>query len=64
VLSQWRKRDLKHDRDRTCKAFFVPADEIRGNHYDLSLNGYKEIVQEEQSFERPSEILERIKSLV
>lgn len=49
--------------DRTQKAFFVPADEIRENKFDLSINRYKEEVYEEETFERPSDILGRMKSL-
>jgi type I restriction enzyme M protein len=41
----------------------VPADEIRGKKYSLSINRYKEIVHEEQQFEAPHLILERMKKL-
>ena len=41
----------------------MPADEIRENKFDLSINRYKEEVYEEETFERPSDILGRMKSL-
>jgi len=49
--------------DRTAKAFTVPAGEIAGNKYDLSINRYKEVVYEEEQYEPPREILARMKAL-
>ncbi|MGQ0699322.1 MAG: N-6 DNA methylase [Panacagrimonas sp.] len=49
--------------DRTCQAFYVPADEIRGNKFDLSINRYKEIVYAAEQFDPPKEILGRMKML-
>jgi type I restriction enzyme M protein len=63
ILASWRKRKPKKDIDRTSKAFFVPADEIRAYKYDLSINRYKEIVPEERKHEGPLVILERMKKL-
>ena len=48
---------------RTVKAFTVPATEIRANKYDLSINRYKQMVQEVIRFDPPSEILSRMKEL-
>ena len=62
-LEMWRARDVKKDNDRTDKAFFVPAKEIRRSNYDLSLNRYKEIVYEEEEYELPDVILGRMKLL-
>jgi len=45
------------------KSFFVPAQEIRDNKYDLSINRYKEIVYEEEEYDPPKEILARMKEL-
>src|SRR6185437_3059406 len=45
-LNRWRTRDPRKDSDRTAKAFFVPASEIRETNYDLSLSRYKEMVHE------------------
>lgn len=62
-LDRWRTRDPKRDNNRTKKAFFVPAEEIRKSNYDLSLNRYKEMVYEEEDYEPPKVILEKMKSL-
>ncbi len=62
-LSRWKARDPQKDTDRTNKAFFVPADEIRDKNYDLSLNRYKKTVYEEVKYEHPKIILERLKGL-
>lgn len=63
LIERWKKRDSKKDTDRTGKAFFVPADEIRKNKYDLSINRYKEIVYEEEEYDPPTEILARMRAL-
>ena len=49
--------------DRTAKAFFVPAQEIREKNYDLSLNRFKEAVYEAVQYEPPTEILQKLKAL-
>jgi len=63
MLERWRRRDPKKDTDRTQKHFFVNADQIRENKYDLSINRYKEIVYEEEEYDPPKEILARMKAL-
>jgi type I restriction enzyme M protein len=63
VLERWRKRDAKRDTDRTAKAFFVPAAEIRGKVYDLSINKYKETVHKEVEYDPPKAILARLRKL-
>jgi type I restriction enzyme M protein len=63
LLKRWKQRDPEKDIDRTDKAFFVSAQEIRDNKYDLSINRYKEIVYEEEEFDPPKEILARMKAL-
>jgi len=49
--------------DRTQQAFLVPATEIAANKYDLSINRYKEVVYEEEQYDAPKEILQRMKAL-
>ena len=49
--------------NRAAKAFAVPVADIRGNKYELSINRYKKVVQEEAKFDPPAEILERMKNL-
>ncbi|WP_417794013.1 type I restriction-modification system subunit M [Terasakiella pusilla] len=63
VLTRWKNRDAAKDTDRTAKAFFVPAEDIRNNKYDLSLSRYKEVVYEEETYDPPKEILTQMKAL-
>lgn len=63
LLTRWKARDAKKDTDRTSKAFFVPADEIREQKYDLSLNRYKKTVYVPESYDQPLLILERMEVL-
>lgn len=53
----------KHFKDRKAKAFFVPKSEIAENGYDLSINRYKEIVHEEETYDLPTVIIGRLKKL-
>ena len=62
-LDRWKARNVKRDNDRTDKAFFVPAGEIRASNYDLSLNRYKEMIYEEETCDPPKVILGRMKAL-
>jgi len=63
VLERWQKRDPKKDTDRTRKHFFVPVGDIRDNKFDLSINRYKETVYEEEQYDPPKEILDRMMGL-
>ena len=63
MLERWQRRDPKKDTDRTGKAFFVNADEIRQQKYDLSLNRYKEQVYKAEEYDPPLVILERMEKL-
>jgi len=38
----------------------ISVQEIRGNKYDLSINRYKEIVHEQQTYEKPEVVIEQI----
>lgn len=62
-LERFKKRDPKQDTDRTTKAFFVYAQEIRDNKYDLSLNRYKQDVYAEVQYEAPLVILAKLREL-
>ena len=62
-IARWRSRNARHDTDRTSKAFFVPAAEIRAVDYDLSLTRYKETLFHEEEYDAPRVILGRMKSL-
>jgi type I restriction enzyme M protein len=64
VVAQWKKWDggkgKKHFKDRSKKAFFVPASEIRDEKYDLSIGRYKQVPYEEPEYDAPGEILKRL----
>jgi type I restriction enzyme M protein len=62
-LKRWKGRNPSRDTDREAKAFFVPASEIRGTNYDLSLSRYKNTVYREEAFDAPEVILGRMKGL-
>lgn len=66
IIEKWKDRtteDTEAQSDRTKKTFFVPADEIRENKYDLSINRYKEIVYEPVKVDPPKVILKELKDL-
>jgi type I restriction enzyme M protein len=48
---------------KTQKAFWVSKDDITSNKYDLSINRYKEVVYEEESYDPPKEILAKLVGL-
>ena len=62
-LARWKARDPAKDTDRTSKAFFVPAAEIKEANYDLSLSRYKERIYVEEEYDPPKDILGRMKAL-
>ena len=45
------------------KVTAVPAEEIRGNKYDLSINRYKETSYAEAKYESPEAIIRKLKDL-
>jgi type I restriction enzyme M protein len=63
ALECWRGRDPEKDTDRTSKAFFVPANEIREQKYDLSIARYQKLVREVEALDPPRVILGRMKRL-
>jgi type I restriction enzyme M protein len=63
VVAQWNTRSKTALKDRKAQAFNVPADEIREEKYDLSINRYKEVVYEEIEYKTPKEILARLRGL-
>ncbi len=62
VIAKWAERG-KDGKDRKARAFIVPADEIRDNAYDLSINRYKEIEYEEVQYEPPKAILKQLRKI-
>jgi type I restriction enzyme M protein len=49
--------------DKTQKAFVVSAADIAANKYDLSINRYKDVVYQQEEYEDPQVILQRLKGL-
>ncbi|MBW8190292.1 type I restriction-modification system subunit M [Neiella marina] len=49
--------------DKTKPAFLVDAADIQSNKYDLSINRYKEVIYEEETYDPPKEILGKLKTL-
>jgi len=66
-LEQWQTKNpsiAQTDKNnRTAKWFWVGADEIRENKFDLSINRYKETVYEEEVYESPKVILGKLMAL-
>lgn len=50
-------------KDKSQKAFLVTKDDIKSHKYDLSINRYKEVVYEQESYEEPKVILGKLKAL-
>ena len=61
VLARWHQRDgAERERSRTDQSFCVSKLDITAQGYDLSLNRYKELVQEEVEHRPPEEIINRL----
>ncbi len=60
IVARFNNPDAEKDRARTEQSFFVPAEEIINNDYDLSINKYKEVVYEKVEYEPTEVILEKI----
>ncbi|RQP15899.1 MAG: SAM-dependent DNA methyltransferase [Parapedobacter sp.] len=63
IISRYHQLADEAGRARTERSFLVPADEIRENKYDLSINRYKEVVYEEVQYEAPATIIAQIEQL-
>lgn len=63
ILNRWRQLETETQRTRLEKSFFVPAQEIRDNNYDLSINKYKEVVYEQKTYDAPKVILGRLSGI-
>jgi type I restriction enzyme M protein len=62
-LTAWRNKDAGRDTDRTQKAFFVSAQEIRDSNFDLSLGKYQKRTHVAQAYAAPAMILDQMKTL-
>lgn len=64
VLERWTKRDdTERDRARTEQSFAVKREEIEAADYDLSLNGYKEVVQEHVEHLAPLQLIAELNAI-
>jgi len=70
ILDRWQKlrgeggtRNGELKRKRTDKSFCVPAAEIRENDYDLSINRYKEVEQEQVTHRHPLAIFKNLETI-
>lgn len=64
VVERWAARDkTEKDRARTERSFAVPKADIVAQNYDLSLNRYKETVQDDVVHRPPLEIIADIEKL-
>ncbi len=67
VVAQWKRWNggggKGHFQDRSKKAFFVPADKIRAEKFDLSITRYREVLYVEPEYEEPHAILTRLQEI-
>lgn len=65
ALARWAQRDDGERKSpRTAQSFSVPKDEIAATGtYDLSLNRYKVVEHEEQTHDKPAEIIAELRKL-
>ena len=60
IIHRYEHLDEEETRSRKEQSFFVPADEIRQNDYDLSINKYKEVERERVEYEPVTDIMARL----
>lgn len=63
IIERFEKRKDEQNEDRKKKHFFVPVDEIKNNEWDLSISKYKDIEYEDEKYDLPKEIMNRIEEL-
>ena len=64
VHVRWNERDKSERKNpRTAQSFCVPKADIAVQGYDLSINGYKEVVHDEAEHRSPKEILAELAKL-
>jgi type I restriction enzyme M protein len=64
IAARWAERNgSERQRPRTAQSFCVPKAEIVAAGYDLSINRYKEVVQEAAEHRPPKEIVAELKAL-
>ena len=63
IIDRFKSRKQENLEDRKGKCFFITAEEIVENNYDLSISRYKEIEYEEVQYEKPEVILDQLDAL-
>ena len=63
IVKRFHEMDEEKDRERTEQSFLVPADEIRKNGYDLSINKYKKTEYVPVEYPPTEEIIADLKKL-
>lgn len=64
VLARWALKDsTEADNPRMAQSFCVPKKDIEAAGYDLSLNRYKEVAHEAQTFEAPAVIIADLRAI-
>ena len=61
IISRFHNLDGENDRTRKDQSFFVSADEIRENGYDLSYKRYHEVEREVVEYDAPEVIIARMR---
>lgn len=61
--NDFKERYNKSQKDRKNKHFFVPVKEIERNGFELNYNLYKEFVYDEEKFELPQNLLQKLNNL-
>lgn len=60
LLARFHNLDSEAERGRKEQSFFVTADEIRKNNYDLSYKAYQEVEREKIDYDKPEVIISRM----
>jgi type I restriction enzyme M protein len=63
IITSYQNRHNEPNDDRTAKHFFVPAKEIMDNDFDLSINRYKIVIQEEIKYDHPSVVMDKMRHI-
>lgn len=63
IVTRFHNLAGEESRDRTEQSFLVPADEIRENAYDLSINKYKKIEYVAKEYAPTIDIMQELKGL-
>lgn len=63
IIERFKNLKKEKDRERTKQSFVVPAEEIRNNGYDLSINKYKKVEYVAVEYPPTEEILDELDKL-